>query len=152
VVFPAPQVTSLNIPDRDKQILTECGLPQDAPPFLSFGRLGTHLLKSAGEICGLPESYNHFRAIGTNSSGDLICLDVEDSGRVVYLNHGRHNEAVSMNSSVSTLAVSLCAFQEFLRSHDANACRDEIRAVDPEALAQGHFWSDEIANTANWVE
>jgi hypothetical protein len=150
--FPAANVAPLTIPASDKQILVECGLPQDAPPFLSFGQLGTNLLDPADKISGLPNAYNRFRAIGTNSCGDLICLDVEAFGRVVYLNHDRHNEVIYMNSGVSALAVSLCAFQEGMRARDASACQDAIRAADPEALSPGSFWADEIANPENWLD
>ncbi len=74
----------------------------------------------------------------------MICIDEEDAGTIVYLNHDNNMKVIYMNSGIGTLAQSLCAFGEFMRDRDAEACRAAIGEMDRGAVKPGNFWAHEI--------
>jgi SUKH-4 immunity protein len=148
VLFPETEVEVLQIPKDDKLILTASGLPKDAAPFLSFGSSRGVFLRRMSAF-GLPKDFDRFRTIGFNSSGDMICLDEGDGGRVVYLNHDDNMKVVYMNSGIRSLALSLCLYGEFMLNREADVCRAAIRKVDPKAVEPGSFWASEIESKEN---
>jgi SUKH-4 immunity protein len=144
IQFPDSLVQGLNISQSDKSILLTSGLPKAASPFLSFGLSPDRILQPLGNAWGLPNSYNRFKMIGHNGSGDMICIDEANQGSIVYLNHDRNMQVVVINSNVTTLAECLCIFAEFMKCKDANACRREFGQADPAAMTSGAFWPSEI--------
>ena len=142
VCYPAEAVGRLQIGEAARAILIDSGLPRSAPPFLSFGfRDQSDLLKPLGQVSGPPDArYDRYRMIGFNGSGDMICVDEEDRGAVVYLNHDNNMEVVLMNSDVEKLAECLCVFAESKRRKDWVACRDSISRIDPRAIKDQTFW------------
>ena len=137
--FPADRAAALWIPDVDRVLLTDSGLPEDAAPFLSFG-LDTE--RALMPLDGFPNSV----MIGHNGCGDAICVDQADGGAVVYYNHDNHMQRILMNSSLHAFAASLCAYSSFMRTKDADAFRLEISTIDPVASASDSFWISEMEN------
>ena len=74
----------------------------------------------------------------------MICIDEENDGAVVYLNHDRHMQVVFMNSNVTAFATVLCLFAELMRNKDAESCRRGIQEIDPTAMTSGNFWPSEV--------
>lgn len=145
-VYPEVLVNHLAIPRTDKDILTVSGLPKDAAPFLTFGMGKGDCLRRLGEAYGLSQEFGRYRMIGSNSSGDMICIDEARDGMIVYLNHDNNMQVIYMNSGVCSLASSLCAFGKLMLDGDAAACRAAIHEVDPKAIEPGNFWAAEIDN------
>lgn len=102
------------------------------------------MLQPLSGVLKLSDSFARYRIIGSNGSGDMICLDDAAQGRVVYVNHDRHMEVVLMNSSVTALGMCLCIFGELLRGRSIDACRQELHSIDAAANLTGCFWPSEI--------
>jgi hypothetical protein len=135
--FPNERIANLRIRDVDRRLLAECGLPIDAPPFLSFGLSADRVLMPLDDF---PDSV----AIGHNGSGDMICIDQAATGAVVYYNHDNQMQRVFMNSSILQFAECLCLFSEFMRTKDAETFARHVELVDSPALAAGSFWPNEV--------
>ncbi|MDZ4781334.1 MAG: SUKH-4 family immunity protein [Planctomycetia bacterium] len=144
VRFPISLVQNLMIRPPDKAILSESGLPNQASPFLSFGLSPKDMLQRLSDGYGLDASYDRYSMIGHNGSGDMICIDEQNEGSVVYLNHDNNMQVVFMNSSVTALAECLCILAVFMRSKDATECRDALQRADSSAMRSGTFWPNEI--------
>jgi hypothetical protein len=139
VVFPESEVEPLRISADDKEFLTVSGLPKSAAPFLSFGPSGKIFLRRMSEL-GLSDDFRRYRVIGFNSCGDVICIDEEADGMVIYLNHDLNIKIVFVNSSVGRLSSCLCVYAEFIKDRDGGRCAAAIRQIDPGAMDEGAFW------------
>ena len=163
VIFPTDALVDVAIPDESKMFLTTGGLPESAAPFLDF-RVPEHgAIKTVAELWKLARKFNHYRVIGSNSSGDPLCIDQSFGGQIVYLNHDSEFHRVLINSSVPQLAESLLAFRHLIRETqrrngedaylDGDVPRDlqqwllnEIIRIDPAAAHAGCFWTQELEN------
>ena len=138
--FDATRLAALPIPDADRAILEEVGLPRNAPPFLNFGGGKIELLVP---VEGFPKS----ALIGFTGFGDPICIDLDDGGAVVLLNRNDHNAPTTrtvMNRSIESLVHCLCGFAEYRATGDAAALQAEIASVDERAGAEESWWTKEI--------
>ncbi len=158
--FGADLFKNINIDDTAKAFLMEAGLPESAAPFLDFLVPNEERLPTVSQIWGLPEQYNIYHCIGSNGSGDPVCIK-EPNGHIVYLNHDDDFREVLMNASVSQLAESLLAYARLIREtieeNGAKAFLDnhipqrlqewiaqELKNIDPLAVQAGCFWSNEL--------
>jgi hypothetical protein len=128
------ELEGVGVKAEDRELLTDVGLPRDAPPWFSFRR---YLLS---DDAGLPR--NTF-LLGANGSGDPICLELP-AGSVVVFNHDHHMERIVLNSSLFRLAECLCVYQEHLHARKMEACLEAIFAVDPELRGENGYWEREI--------
>ena len=161
VSFPQELIDELLISKDEKIFLVEAGLPEEASPFLTFGQTTKEFLAPVNKVWGLPDDYNRYRIIGSNVSGDPICIDQLTYGAVVYLNHDMQFKSVLINSSVIYLAESLLAYRELvneaIRINGAEAYMDgdipivlldktvkTIQQIDKEAFVEGSFWYDTL--------
>jgi hypothetical protein len=135
VTYPHQRVAALQLPDDHKAFLAESGFPADAAPFLNFD-CGDHLLTVLDDF---PDSF----MIGSNNYGDPICVDLADSGTVVYYNHDNHMKRVFINSSLPLFAESLCAFSQLMRTKDADTFINHLKSLDPAATEPDTFWPTE---------
>lgn len=146
--FPPESLADLKISVDARNFLIEAGLPDSAAPFLSFEVPKDGSLPRVSQAWQLPETYNPFRVIGFNGSGDPICLDENAFGAVIFLNHDNHFERVLMNSSVLQLAESLLVFrgcvQKRLTSELGAQCSEELQRIDEIAWQQSNFWREEV--------
>jgi hypothetical protein len=138
VYYPTEKIAKLNILQADKDLLEKSGLPSNAAPFLSFN------LRSDIMLEVLMES-PHCKMLGHTGYGDIICIDESDRGSIVCFNHDREMARVFVNSSIRSLAYSLCSYLEFKRTHNINACRMSIGEYDRQAMEENSFWAIETS-------
>ncbi len=160
-VYSALSLQTLPIPPESLEFLTLAGLPDSAAPFLSFGASHTHTLPSVADTWSQPPDFDRFRIIGSNSSGDPICIDLLTNAAVVYLNHDDAFDRIFMNTSVDRLAECLLAFRELVNQTNARngaeaylsgnvpkdilqRCIHRLTSTAPSAMAPGCSWRDEI--------
>ena len=142
------------------EILSIVGLPEDAAPFLIFG--GIHNGESIAEIYGTGKHSEQFLIeIGTDGSGDPICIDVRNKSQIVVCDHEDGFQKRYMNSSVTILLRFITLYRDFVEKLirtkgekaflDANFTDEELddllrqfTRVDKNALDEGTYWSREI--------
>ena len=163
VVFRPEAVLSLKLAPAAKEFLACIGLPEDAAPYLSFGDGQCELFPSVSEIWKQPKEFRRYRVIGSNGSGDPVCIDEEAEGRIVYLNHDDEFKVGFMNSSVTQLALSLLHFRQVvqttlsLNGRDAfldgnypdfvvNDFINKMEVMDSAAIKAETFWFNTILN------
>ncbi len=164
LVTAAPGVfEDLSLPADTIEFLTHAGLPASVAPFLSFN-LDSARLDSASVTWGLDAKFNNHLVIGSNGSGDPVCL-VQPSGDLVYLNHDDRFKETLINSSVPQFAACCLIFRELLRvaiaqngeeaALDNNIpiaalrnARNQMAEVDPRAISPRCFWHDEFEQMA----
>jgi hypothetical protein len=129
--------------------MVACGersLPRDAAPCLTFGRAGQP--SRVWEVYGAPSDWSDadrmrlasFRVIGSDGAGNPLCLD-QGTGAVWLLDHeDRFRTRQFVNGGIPQLAECLLAYPG---ERDAERFRSAVRAVDPPALAEASFWSQE---------
>jgi hypothetical protein len=161
IVFLPSSLEGILIPDDAMRFLLEGGLPKDAAPFLSFNSPTNGPLPTAAQKWHLQTGFSRFRVIGSNGSGDPICLDEADKGSVVYLNHDKGFARVFINQSVCQLAESLLTYRHFVSLTNERGGEDaflegnippdlhlwverELRRIDPQALQPDSFWKNEL--------
>jgi hypothetical protein len=144
--FPDDVLGMLELSLHDSAILRDAGLPVDGASFLSFGR-SPHYVLQILENDRVPDA-KQWRLIGHTGSGDPICLHSR-SGEIIYFDHDNTMAKVFMNSSITTLALSLCAFASLVLTKDSDRCRHEISETDPRAIESGSFWAQEIVDWAS---
>lgn len=84
-----------------------------------------------------------YRVIGSDGSGNPICVD-ERSGAVVVLDPDYRFRAMQfVNSSVRQLGECLLAY---MGEQDGGRLRAAIESIDPAALAERSFWWQEVRN------
>ena len=138
VGFDREAVDALSLPRDDAAILSDVGLPNSASPWLTFELDPKRRLKP---IDGFP----HMVAIGSNAYGDYVCLDLDTDGAVVYINHDDRNARVLINSSVASLAQSLCLYLTHRHSGEPADLLAAIAAFDANAVKNGTFWHHKSA-------
>lgn len=100
--------------------LVNCGLPNSCAPFLSFDDCQTIKILTPNEVFNIEiEELNDYLWIGSNGSGDPVCIDLNCNNEIVYLNHDNDFERVFINSSLETLSQCLIIYQNFIRSVNA---------------------------------
>jgi hypothetical protein len=164
--FPRAALAPLAIPVEAKAFLEETGLPEAAPPYLSFYFRGS--VPSLAEKFGLDDDLDNdlddnaaelvnLPVIGSNGSGDPICLDHD--GRILAVNRDSgFSEAQVINSSLLRLMECLAIFEAYFRStrdlaplpEDAQTWKAELgsaanrlRRADPDAYSG--FWHAVLA-------
>jgi hypothetical protein len=120
ITFHPKALAPLKIPVDAKEFLTRAGLPESAPPFLTFDYDRTSfVVPKMTETWTLPAEFARYRQIGETGNEDPICLDEESNGMVVCLNHEGDFERVFINSSVAQLAECLLVFRELVKKAQA---------------------------------
>ncbi|MHC2068091.1 SUKH-4 family immunity protein [Bremerella sp. T1] len=161
--FSAEALAGVHLPKAAKTFLKEAGLPESAAPFLDFRVPERGPLPSVAEDWHLEDAYRRYRVIGSNGSGDPICLDEAMDGAVVYLNHDARFQAIYMNATIFQLAESLLSYRQMIEEtcerngEDAYLdgdipdevkawLRDELTRIDPHAMRPGSHWAIEVDN------
>lgn len=163
LAFPPTALADVAIPDESKTFLINAGLPESAAPFLDF-RVPDHgALQTVADLWQLAPEYNRYRVVGSNGSGDPLCIDESCDGQLIYLNHDYNFERVLINSSVPQLAESLLVFRHLIREAQRQNGEDayldgdipaelqqwllkEIIRIDPAASHASCFWPQELEN------
>jgi hypothetical protein len=140
----------------------ECGLPGDAAPGLSFDSWDGEALSTPNQVLGIVfEELQDYLMIGSNSSGDPICIDLEINNEVVYLNHDNYFERIFMNSSISQLLQSIIKYESFWASlnprfennvffkrkfsdEEFNQLKQDFLMIDNRCLDDNSCWLEEL--------
>jgi hypothetical protein len=161
IAFPTSSLKGVPFSEQTKSFLVDVGLPDSASPFLGFGPQRDATVPRLDLMWQLDSSFSVFWVIGSNGSGDPICIDTSDQDAVVYLNHDNRFCKVLMNSSLAQLATSLLAFRKLIRESQARNGEDafldgdipadvkhelagRLKKCDPLAYNPGCFWFDEV--------
>jgi hypothetical protein len=162
LTYDQERIAALDIPEEAKQFLSTAGLPDSAPPFLSF------IPEEQGGVTLLSDEYFEdledradYLHIGSTGTGDAICISV-GKGRVVYLDHEEEGREVLINSTLPMFMASLVRYVKLMK--DTNELEDEddsldgktpkavvakfkkdLRQMDAPCLKKRTFWDDEIA-------
>ena len=83
IPFTPESLQPIALPDASTDFLVNAGLPDSAAPFLDFHGHGTRRLQPASGAYPIGSEFKRFLCIGTNDSGDPICIDTESNGAVV---------------------------------------------------------------------
>jgi hypothetical protein len=160
--FSDDSVGLLNIPFEAKKFLVEAGLPEEAAPLLTFGVISKKPLELASDVFGLPKGFSRYYIIGSNGSGDPICIDEANEGAIVLLNHDCKFKSVFVNTSVMQIAESLLAYRDLvndaIKENGTDAYLDwnipiclleqtksVIQKIDPVALEKETFWFQNLS-------
>jgi hypothetical protein len=142
--FPRERIDELKIDEPGKKLLREVGFPEDAAPFLSFAEKPDKVLKKLPSVFSfLGSEFDRYRLLGSNGSGDFVCIDDSD-GSIVYLNHDSDMKRVFINSSLSLFAESLCLMAEALQSGCTIDFTGALASIDPAAVGEGSMWPVEF--------
>ena len=163
VTYPASALAGVRLPADARAFLLEVGLPRSAAPYLDFRSPLESPLPAASEMWHLPDTFTHYRVIGSNGFGDPICIDEDMDGTVVYLNHDNEFARVFVNSSVPQLAQCLLAFHGLVRESQTRSGSEAyldgkipddvldmfvetLKAVDGIALYDNSMWEAEVTD------
>lgn len=147
VTAPAHVLRSREICQDAAEFLFTAGLPKGCAPFLSFSEVskgppllidvyGRHQFEA--EDVGRLHS---FYALGTDGSGNPICLDVSKKGEIVMLDHEDwFRTSTFVASSVALLAEALLLVQE-IRGEDFV---EELERIDPPAASPASYLPNEV--------
>jgi hypothetical protein len=165
-------VEDINLPADAKRFLIDAGLPRSAAPFLTFDDVAQGL-RRIWETWGIPDDWgaddrkrlSRYFVIGSDSSGNPICIDALDGGQVVLLDHDdSFSTRQFVNSGIPQLAEFLLIYREmivrtqtesgeaFLEGNIPEALRQhtiwEFERIDADALKEGSFWWYEVVSNA----
>jgi hypothetical protein len=153
VAFPQDSLSDVRLSADAREFLVEAGLPKEAAPFLNFKPPKSGALTRVSVVWHQPPAFARYRIIGSNGSGDPVCIDEEIGGQVVYLNHDNLFQRVLMASSVFTLAECLMQVRDFIAEiGDIDSIPpgriepmiERLRTIDPAACGEEGYWPQEI--------
>lgn len=154
VVFPESSLADVRLPVDARAFLVEAGLPVEAAPFLGFEPPKGVGLRRVSAIFHQPPAFDRYRIIGSNGSGDPICIDEAANGQIVYLNHDNRFQRVLMASSVVSLAECLLELRDFIDDAGGDTelvgperyrqLLERLRTIDPAACEPDGYWPQEI--------
>ena len=138
-------------------VLTTGALPTDAALCLSFDAS----LAQLSTLYGLGPAFAHFVQLGTDGGGNPLVLNTAAHDRVEWLDHENGFAAHYVNGSLHALAVSLVAYNRFVkdllatRGEDAYmdadftdeqlaALRQSLVDADAQAVTSGRFWQQAL--------
>lgn len=168
--YDASEVRELIIPSASATLLTSCGLPEDAEPFVSFD---SHIqrLADAEQLTSTDDDeeylqyFNAYWRIGATEDDDPICIDERADGVVVVLDRDWGFFSMQyMNSSVGHLLLTLQAYADMLGTVDPQAMAESwpdivisdearatfravVEAIDPGAMSEGSWWEEALRAT-----
>jgi hypothetical protein len=141
--------------------LTTCGLPSDAPPFLTFGELQEDKLRTPNQVLRIDfKGLGDYLMLGGNGPGDPVCIDTTKHNQIVYLNHDNYFERVFINGSILQFAVCLTKYRDFILSLidktsddltrrkftdiEFEQLKNDFKGIDGHSLSDNSFWEAEL--------
>ncbi len=142
--------------------LINCGLPDSCAPGLTFYECITSDIPTPNQVFKIEfAGLNDYLMIGSNGSGDPICIDLNNGNEIVYLNHDYEFERVYMNGSLHQLIECIIRYKEFHSSLDlgfennifikrkfsdeefTKVC-EGFKAIDGKCLLDNNCWKEEL--------
>lgn len=154
-------INSFSIDNQTKDFLIKAGLPESAPPFLTFeSSINGGGIRLTEKNNSLGKLYNSFIYLGYTGNGNPVCID-ESNSQIVYIDYDNENKSVLINSSIATFAESLLIYIEFVKKIKAenrrrayiqkNATKElldwiskSLYQIDAISLIQDSFWEEEL--------
>ncbi|MBL6923633.1 MAG: SUKH-4 family immunity protein [Akkermansiaceae bacterium] len=127
VRYPAAESWELKGPSDTWAFLSDVGLPKSCPTMI--------------ELDANAQDLGDFVRIGCTNYGDPVCIE-KASGAVVYLEHDGDQRRHQINTSPLTFLGSICAYDK----RALQTTRETIRALDPDAIAEGQWWHNAISS------
>jgi hypothetical protein len=117
--YKSSQLDNPRLSDTTIDFLVNCGLPDSCAPMLSFDDCDNATIPTPNQVFNIDiDELNDYLMIGSNGSGDPICIDLNNENEIVYLNHDNDFERVYMNSSVHQLTECVIRYRNFYASLD----------------------------------
>ncbi len=137
VTADADCLAGLAMPQAAKDFLIRAGLPRSAAPGLDFEDVES--LPRLWSVYGLKKNtLKQYCIIGYDGAGNPLCIDEENAGRVVLLDHEDNFRTVQfVNSSVIQLAETLILANSPSPSQQLLL---QIEKIDTPAAQEGCFW------------
>lgn len=142
--------------------LITCGLPDSCAPGLSFDQCKNSTIPTPNQVFNIDiDELNDYLMIGSNGSGDPVCIDLNNNNEIVYLNHDNYFERVYMNGSVQQLTECIIRYKDFHASLDprfenntfikrkftdeefSKVCND-FKVIDDKCLLDNNCWKAEL--------
>lgn len=163
VNYEESNINSFSLTNETKDFLIKAGLPESAPPFLTFESSteggGVRLTEKNNS---LGKMYDRFIYLGYTSNGYPVCIN-ESESEVVYIDYDNENNSILINSTIAKFAESLIIYVEFIKKVKAvngrrayiekNATKElldwlskSLLQIDTVALIQGGFWEEELVS------
>lgn len=156
-------INCYSLSQETKVFLIAAGLPNSAPPFLSFESVddsGAERLNKKNNKLGTIDC--KYICFGFNGSGYPICID-ESNSEFVYIDYDNENKVVLINTTLTKFAEALLVYIEFIKKVKAangrrayleknatkdllNWISDELKKIDADSLNKGTFWEEELAS------
>lgn len=154
-------INLFSLDNQTKDFLIKAGLPESAPPFLTF-ETSTNggAIRLAEKNNSLGELYDRFIYLGYTGSGNPVCIN-ECNSQIVYIDYDNENKIVLINSSIARLVESLPIYVEFVKKIKAengkrayiqkNATKElldwlsmSLYQIDTVSLIQDSYWEEEL--------
>ena len=160
--FNRDKMNELGFTPSHIDFLADHGLPKSAAPFLSFGSEDD--LKTLEEVYSIIDSIAKNKIhIGSDGEGNPICIDLENTSRVVICDHENNFLPKFMNSSVLELFNFLKVMKEFIdhiiskngedaffdckfSDNDFSELKSKFEQIDKDALVENTFWCEELGS------
>ncbi|WP_416437703.1 hypothetical protein [Phnomibacter sp. MR] len=142
--------------------LVNCGLPDSCAPGLSFDECNGTAIPTPNQVFNIDiDELNDYLMIGSNGSGDPVCIDLNNKNEIVYLNHDNDFERVYMNASVKQLTECIIRYKDFHASLNprfenntffrrkftdeefSKVCND-FKSIDDKCLVENNCWKAEL--------
>jgi hypothetical protein len=157
----SPSEIKGKVNEESFRFFTECGLPDDAAPFLSFELVRQNRLWTPARILNIEfDGLDEFLMFGSNGSGDPVCIDLVENNEIVYLNHDNYFERIYMNRSIEQFAMCLILYKKFLKSiasvehtdfsrrkfsnEEFEKLKNDFLVADQTCLQENNFWIEEL--------
>lgn len=161
VGYKEAKINSFSLNNQTKDFLIKAGLPESAPPFLTFeDSTNGGGIRLTEKNNSLEEIFSSFIYFGYTGNGNPVCID-ESTSEVVYIDYDNENKSVLINSSIAKFVEFLLVYVEFINKVKAengrraylqkNAPKELLDwvsltfyQIDAAALTQGGFWKEEL--------
>jgi len=144
------------------------GFPEDAAPYLGFG-----LRSYDWKFNNILDYYDYddldpitkfYWILGSDNSGNPICIDTSQNDRIILLDHEQEFEIIEIvNKNIAELANSLLIYRNFIEEMnskygkdgffdskftevDLNELEEKFKLLNSNYYLESSFWDIEIAN------
>lgn len=163
VNYDEASINSYSLTNETKDFLIIAGLPESAPPFLTFESSNNGGgIKLTEQNNTLGKMYDGYIYMGYTGSGYPVCIN-ESTSEVVYIDYDNNNSVVLINSTIAAFAESLLVYVDFIKKVKAingrraylekNATKElldwvfkSFNQIDAISLKQGGFWEEELGS------
>ncbi len=157
VNFDSNELGKSDINESTKEFISN-GFPEDAAPYLGFGWRSYdwkfYNIFDYYEYDDLDPITKSYWILGSDNSGNPICIDSSTDDRILLLDHEQDFEVIEvMNKNVEGLANSLLLYRDFIESVNSEFTENQIieleekfKLLNSNYYIECSFWDTEIEN------